>query len=743
MTQSERWLKNIIKVGVFATLFIPFVVTDSLYFPFITGKNFVFRIIVELLLVAWVWLALSNKRYWPKKSALLWAVLAFFGAVLVATVFSINPYKSFFSNAERMEGLFGLLHVLAFFVMTASVFNKKDWMQFFGVSLVASVGVVIHALGQGFGMFEKHQGERVDANFGNSTYLAMYAVFHFFFALYLITRIRLKEYVPFGESYGSVLQWALGVLAVLHVVVLWFTNTRGAILGLLGGLFLVALITTIFADKGRAKKIGIGALVVIILIPILFFAFRGTAFVQEAPVLGRFASISMTERTTESRITIWGMAVDAWQDKPITGWGPGNFTTVFADYYEPRLWKQEPWFDRPHNVSLQWLVSTGLLGFVAYHALFVVALIYIWKLYKRREFTALQGSLFVGLLAAYFIHNFFVFDNVVSYLLFFGVLGWLHHSYADVRRGGEPLIAGDMARKAVATLVALAMLFSLYAYNVKPIKAAGAVLDALQSMAVPQLGSENISNTRTNFERAIGMGTFMSTEAREQLVTKGTDVSQARLAGAEARRGYLDYAKAQGEEHLEQFPKDRRMRTFLASLYIQTGEFNEGEEHARVLVEVAPTRPLFWLILGEALLGQEEFGEALAAFDKAYKLAPEQPQAVEGLAMGLVRAERLGRAQAFLEEHYGTAHPPLQRIIQSYIIIEEFDDAILAAENLVEAEPEDIRWRFSLAKLYVHEFRDAAAITQLQRIIELEPRLEGQMQDLISQIRDGTINRSL
>ncbi len=753
MTQSERWLKNTIKAAIFILPFLPFVVTDSLYFPFITGKNFVFRVIIEILLVLWVVLAIKNKKYLPGKSAVLWAVLAFFGALTLATVFSINPYRSFFSNAERMEGLFGLLHVLGLFMVTASIFNKKDWAQFFSVTLVAAVGVAIHGIGQLVGWFEIHQGGvRVDANFGNAAYFAGYSLFVIFFSLYLFTRVRAGEYVPFGKDYRKIWLWALGAVSVIYVVLLYLNQTRGAMLGLLGGLFVAALLRAIFGGKVRARTWSRGAVLVLVLIPLLFFAVKDTAWVQESSTLKRFADISMEDATTQARFLVWGMAVDGWQERPVFGWGPETFTTVFAQQYRPALWSVEPWYDRTHNVSLDWLVSAGILGFLAYHALFVVALWYLWRLRKRGVFTTAQSALFAGLLSAYFIHNFFVFDNVISYLFFFAVLGWLHVSYRGERMdlpaqaGGGPLIAGEMARNSIIALVALGVVASLYVYNIKPIKASGALLEALRSLSAPQLGTENIQNAHRSLERAIGFNTFVTTEAREQLLTKGTeDVSRAQFANAQDRRAYLDYADEQGEVHLEQFPHDMRMRTFYASFLVQVGKSEKGEGYALELVERGPTRPLFYLILGEAYLRQPERkeDEALEAFETAYTLSPDWPLVQEALAMGLIEAGRLERARTFLERQYGTAHPPVQRVIQAYISVGAYADAIRSAEALVEKEPDDIRWNFSLAKLYVHEFRDAEAIARLERVSELEPRLAGQMQVLIDQIRAGTINRNL
>src|SRR3989344_1034377 len=77
--------------------------------PFITGKNFMFRIIVELLAVLWVSLAVGRPEYRPKLTPLLKVATVFITVLFLADLFGPNPYRSFFSNYERMEGF--MMHV--------------------------------------------------------------------------------------------------------------------------------------------------------------------------------------------------------------------------------------------------------------------------------------------------------------------------------------------------------------------------------------------------------------------------------------------------------------------------------------------------------------------------------------------------------------------------------------------------------------------------------------------------------
>src|ERR1035437_6613632 len=142
----------------FAVLFVPLYVNNSLFFPFITGKNFAFRIIVELAALIWVILMLRDKSYRPKLSWLSIAVVVFVGVVAVADAFGSNPVKSFLSNFERMEGWITLAHLLVYFFLLTSVLRTwKYWRSFFQFSVAVSVIVCIHGFMQLAGVASIHQ----------------------------------------------------------------------------------------------------------------------------------------------------------------------------------------------------------------------------------------------------------------------------------------------------------------------------------------------------------------------------------------------------------------------------------------------------------------------------------------------------------------------------------------------------------------------------------------------------------
>ena len=236
--ESDGSAKQIARWVALGALFLipltPLIVANSYFFPFITGKAFYFRILVEIAVAAWVMLALLDREYRPRFSWISAAVVAFVVWMFVADAFAPNAAKAFWSNFERMEGWMLLVHLLGlFFAMGAVLRVEKKWRAWFLSSLAVSVLVSGYALLQLAGKLPIHQGSvRIDASLGNSAYLAIYLLFNVFIALWLALTEKL-----------SWLKWALIALAVLEAVLIFFTETRGTIIGLALALALKTLLT--------------------------------------------------------------------------------------------------------------------------------------------------------------------------------------------------------------------------------------------------------------------------------------------------------------------------------------------------------------------------------------------------------------------------------------------------------------------------------------------------------------------
>ena len=151
-------------VALFLIPFVPLYIANGMFFPFITGKAFAFRILVEIALGGYVLLALLDKAYRPKFS---WT-LVLYGSLVVwmalADFFATNVHKAFWSNFERMDGWVTLAHMFVFFVILGTVLTaEKLWRTLWLFFLSGTALVCIYGLFQLAGMAEIHQGcARVD-----------------------------------------------------------------------------------------------------------------------------------------------------------------------------------------------------------------------------------------------------------------------------------------------------------------------------------------------------------------------------------------------------------------------------------------------------------------------------------------------------------------------------------------------------------------------------------------------------
>ena len=259
--QVARW----VTLGaLFLIPLTPLLVADTYFFPFITGKAFFFRILIEVAVCAWGVLALLDKEYRPRVSAIGITVVAFVAWMFVADLFAVNVAKAFWSNFERMEGWVLLIHLLGFFVVSSAVLRvEKKWRAWFLTSLAVSLVVVGYALLQLGGTLAIHQGStRIDATLGNSAYLAIYFLFNVFIASWLALTER-----------RAWLTWLLISLAALEGILIFFTETRGTIIGLVLGLAVAAVLTAFTAGK-RVRQYAMFTIIGLMIIVSGFFFAR-------------------------------------------------------------------------------------------------------------------------------------------------------------------------------------------------------------------------------------------------------------------------------------------------------------------------------------------------------------------------------------------------------------------------------------------------------------------------------------
>lgn len=719
----NKILRYALLVGIFIVPFIPFVISSTMFFPFITGKNFLFRILIELMLGGWAILAVFDKAYRPRFSWLLVSVLSFVGIIAIADVFGVNFFKSFWSNFERMEGLLALLHLLGYFIVVSTVLNtEKLWNWFWNTTVLASAVIGIYGLFQLAGKITVNQGgDRLDATFGNAAYLAVYMLIHVFITAFLLVRWR-------GVSW---MKYVYSAVIILQLAILFFTATRGALIGIVGGMILTTLLISLFEkERKNIRKISIGILAFLIVSTGVFVLIKDTDIVKKSDALGRLSSISLEDGST--RFTIWGMAWEGVKERPLLGWGQENFNFVFNKYYEPSLYAQEQWFDRVHSIFFDWLIAGGILGFLGFISVPIFMLYYLWRKLEI-NLSVTEKSIFTGLLAGYFFHNIFVFDNIISYILFFSVVAYIY-AHSTMIRNGQEIVENDEENKTgvkqvAAVFIIIAVIFSLYFFNIKGMATAKAIIAGISPQA------EGVDANIASFEKAIAYGVVGKQEVVEQMVTTALRVRE-QGADIETQTKFFELANKSMGDLIEEVPNDARLRIFYGAFLSQFNLYNEALPHLKKAVELSPNKQTIIFELGTAYLNLGDENKAFEIFEDAYELDTNFKNAEIIYRVGAIYADKEAQVDAILGP-ISDKDRTEGRIINAYTRAGRVNDVVRSWELSIEKNPNNPQFHVSLAAAYLQVGRRQEAVVQIQKAIDLNPEFKDQGEFFIKEIQAG------
>lgn len=618
-------LKWAIWTGIYALLLIPFIVANDMFFPFITGKAFSFRIIVEIIFGLWLILIIKDKEFRPKWSWLLGAVSLLTVVLLLADINALAPFKAFWSNFERMEGWVTFIHLFMLFTVLGSMLNtEKLWLWFLRANLVAGTGLALTSI-------DKATDIRFSGPLGNPIYIAVYFLFIFFFTLIVLYKDVLAKNLLDWKSFKKVFAHVLFYIYLLVVGISLFVvyrTSRGALLGAIGGILIGAILIAIFEREKRViKQLALGGIVAVVLLIAGFFSLRQSEFVQNNPTLKRFAEISWSNINGQARQLVWPMALKGFKEKPILGWGQEGFNYVFNKYYDPRMYGQEAWFDRAHNAPLDFLVAGGLLGFLSYLALFVSALYLLW--WRRNNLSVTERAILTGALAGYLFQAIFVFDNLVSYLMLFVTLAYIHSRVVEIEENKEAfkfladfISDEEYQNYILIPVVVIATGLAVYFVNIPGLSANKTLIQALNLTQSGQV-AEGIAT----FKSALANKTMGEAEIREQLISLTPAVLKANSIDQKTKQEFLTLTVNEVERQIEKVPNDARYYILMGSLLNNIGNPEQAMVYIDKAIELSPLKQAMRFELINSLYLLDRKKEALAEAQKAYELDTNYDQA--------------------------------------------------------------------------------------------------------------------
>ena len=214
------------------------------------------------------------------------------------------------------------------------------------------------------------------------------------------------------QAHSALARLFFGGVAALSFYGLMLTNSRGGLTALITAL----LVLVIFGGRWRAKLAFIAAVALVSMTAYLVVFAPAEQRDRVAVVLG--VGDKPVDRSGTGRTSIWVVGLRAFKDRPLEGFGYGNFREVTPHYLlaEPGLVRDSRFILKPlvaHNTYLQSLVEVGIIGSLLFFVPVAGALVAFLaaarrfqrlgneelELYARTGFAALVGVL----VASFFI----------------------------------------------------------------------------------------------------------------------------------------------------------------------------------------------------------------------------------------------------------------------------------------------------------------------------------------------------
>ena len=423
-------MKSFLKWTLLLTGLMPLVYSADSLFPFIFPKALYFRGLIFIAVIAFCVACAMDAKYRDEmivKIKSLWHHFIFkvmallYGGLVLSTIFAFDRFMGMFGNIEREEGFVGLFFFYMFFVLTSLVFEKKDWLKFFAVSLFTG-GVLFLVEFNQYAGGNGRPGSLTD----NPIFLSAYYLFTVFAALVIWKKGKEKNNVLVMTA--SILSLAVSFLGLI------LAETRGVVLGGMVGFF-IALVCLSIRNKNItiANKISLRKFTVILAVfaGVFFSIFiytRTNTFWTHVPGLKRLAQTSITDGATRARLINTQIALHVVNPKHVGitrslfGWGWDNYVYAWQAYYDSSLYGfDQALFDRAHNKIMDVVLMSGFVGLVLYLALWFL----FFKKSMSKDLSYFETVLFVFWASAYFIQNLTVFDTMVTFITFYAMFAYL------------------------------------------------------------------------------------------------------------------------------------------------------------------------------------------------------------------------------------------------------------------------------------------------------------------------------
>jgi len=541
---------------------------------------------------------------------LLWPVSAFAVALILATVFSVNPYLSLWGSHQRQQGLLAVLACQGLFTLVAfGLRTRAQAERLLDAIAWGSLPVVAYGLWQAVApdplAWQTDAASPVHSTLGRANFLASYLV--------------LALPLTVGRMAMARRRWPYALLLAAQLGCLILTRARGGWTGVAGALVILGVAWTLTRGHRRlAGAIAAGALVL--------------AGVVAFPTLMRG-----DEGSASARLTIWRTSLPLIAQRPWLGYGPETTRAVFMPVYPPQLVYYQGRglvVDRAHNLWLDLALNAGVAGMAAYGGLLAGFAWLAWRGLRTgdRRMDLLWWALAASL-AAHVTDMQTGFETPASAALLWLLLGLAVAAGRGWESGRAP---AQTERDSAAGSAKSAPLPATGSDTNTPrwVRALPLVAPVLAVLALvgmlcvrPVLADVACRQSQTEGLPAAQLAAAQRAVALWPVATE----YHRQLADLYLIAGDLPAAQVQLTQAIALEPEDAVAWAAQGDLYAHRGYDGYAEAAYRRAIVLAPTVALTHRALGMALLRQGRLADGLAALERAVDL-----DATDGVAFYLL-----------------------------------------------------------------------------------------------------------
>jgi O-antigen ligase len=574
--------------------------------------------------------------FWKKalKQPIAWGVGLFLLTLVITTLTSIDRITSWFGNIDRGTGTFfiGMLAIAA--IALGSVLTKDMARKYLLVPITISASALVASL------YAEQIGWKVlltaaqGGFLGNNSLVGTYLLMALFITIYLWLS---------SKTVRS--KWIYGILIAflfinpIFVNFSFFNNIHQGLFGLIGvakgatistiiGLIVSAGVWMVTSQKRIRKIIGTCLLVVVVIV--------STVGILQLVKPQSSLHAWFVKQETDVRFIYWHIGMEGFKARPVVGSGPETYGYTYQKYFNPIVMLEshsgEIWSNKPHNMFIQVLSETGMVGMIGYAALFIGLIYSLVQLYVIEGDRRLLISM-SGLLAAYMFNNLILFDTVTSYLILFMIIAYCIASVPSQPEAWPEIIWQKILRYILAIgIVCITMIIVIpqivktnraYKEFIIPLDQRAAYYEKVENTA--SYGSALFLAQRADFSYESVFFPNLSEilqQNKTNRIIAATDIQALIDAMQNSFKKYP--VNEEGELSIGRLANIKMVILNAPDTVLLATMKNAAME----AITIGPTNPNGYLLLGQEYIYQQDYAQAYAEFEKARALEPAfiQPQ---------------------------------------------------------------------------------------------------------------------